>query len=270
VERNACNRGVGEARRDEDALESAVERAVVEPHGGPHRPRMHRVDAHAGPRETLGELVHAQDLGGLGRAIGPQPDIRPLPPVEIAEVEAGEAVALRVHEDDASLAPPGEAGKEDSSKDEGGHVIDGEDGFESVDREAAAGHVHAGVVDEHVDRALQREQAIGRGANLREHGQIGDDEIEASAGDRLELGDYSPRLLLVPVDHEDVGAERSEAARGRQPDAGARSRHRDELAIHPLFADDGAFLPFSMTNFISGQLYSLRWRHIAFSRTFSS
>jgi hypothetical protein len=25
-----------------------------------------------------------------------------------------------------------------------------------------------------------------------------------------------------------------------------------------------------MTNFISGQLYSLRWRHIAFSRTFSS
>jgi len=95
----------------------------------------------------------------------------------------------------------------------------------------ALGRHHARVVDEHVQRALER----GRiGATVRERADV--EHVDGEVGARH----LAPELALDPLAvlaaanrHVHTRAEAGEPGRGRAPEAGLRAGHDRDLAVEP-------------------------------------
>jgi hypothetical protein len=157
--------------------------------------------------------------------------VAPLP-AEVPEVDASEAVSLRVDLDDprggACLHPI----EEQVRQQERGEVVDAEHGFKPGAREGERGGVHARIVDEHIDARADFEQDTRGGAHCLQVAEVGSDDLDAHPVARAHLGADRLRLRAIAADHDDVGAAAGEAPDRLETDPRGGARHDADPAPH--------------------------------------
>ncbi len=103
-------------------------------------------------------------------------------------------------------------------------MIHGERLLEAVDRGAALQFHRAGVVHEHVQRRVAREEVVGEAADSGERREIGEQHVDARIAAALD--DRLARALgalAIAADEHHVRAEAGQAASGLEADAGGGS-----------------------------------------------
>jgi hypothetical protein len=113
----------------------------------------------------------------------------------------------------------------------GGDDVDGEAGLQAVNRHRLPVEEGAGVVDDGVQRLAEVDEVVGQLPYCGEISQLGD----VGRHGAVWVGDvqFRHRLdgpLLVPADHEHLGAEVQQLTSGGPADARGRPGEQDALA----------------------------------------
>ena len=175
------------------------------------------------PCQTVGEFPRGQQLGDLGCAVAPEPDIAPVFPVQVIQVQAAEPVAFGIHLDDAGGRALLQSLEQEVGQQKRGQVIHAEDRLEPLPGGGPGGRMQPGRIDQHIDAGVVSQQNIGRFADIPEIAEIRDDDIDRHVVLRHELFPDILGFVRVPADHDDMGAAAGKTLDGFQPHARGRS-----------------------------------------------
>jgi hypothetical protein len=198
--------------------------------GGHVGRRVQGVDADPGPVEPFREVDRVEDLRQLGLAVGPAAAVTP-GQHHVIEVDGLLAERADVHD-------PGRRGgleqrQQPLGEREAGQVVHREPELVAVGAllpRSPARHLgaDAGVVHQHVQPRLVREDLAREGADLRQVGQIGPVGAHRAAA---ELGDGVRDPLSVAAVDENGRAVARELGRQRPSESVGRSGYQDHLAV---------------------------------------
>ena len=151
------------------------EQARVCTETGRHEARVKRKCVDSGAGCAPGEFANEHDRLELARAIGqPSTGVGPPPPVEVIEVEPREHVGTACSGDHPAGAP-GDAVEQQVREQEWREVVVLECAFVTIRRFPPGTDQAAGVVREHVDARVARQQFLCEGAHFSETVEVCDE-----------------------------------------------------------------------------------------------
>ena len=198
--------------------------AEVGPEAGAHEARVHAVGRHAGALQPASQLDGEQDVRQLGVAVGAE---RPVPmlELEVGEVDAASSRRDRGRGHHARRRAGREQVGQLGGQQEARQVIQGEGQLVPVRRKTPAAEHGAGVVDQHVEAAVQRPELRGDAPYLGLLRQIADEKPQTIvAGRAADLRQHGVATGLVASDHDQRGPHAGERTRGGRPDPGRTLR----------------------------------------------